>query len=249
MEGVGAAAAAARPLLSAVIWADSPDDVRRTRALDRDGDTYEPFWDQWAAQEGTPGSPPTTSRAQRGHPGPEQRRRLRPRRRPAGPHLPARRSAPALVPELSARRGLRLRAERLEGRPDAAALFATLYGGSANAVWLDSSNAARPGQRRLGGVPRRGAQPLQHPGGRRRHVRPVGHAPVGRNRITAGSATARGVRARSSAGWTPSGDAGRSALRRATRATSPWAGWAAWAMSSSAKPAERTSPRRPRMRP
>ncbi|MDQ5862676.1 MAG: aminodeoxychorismate synthase component I, partial [Actinomycetota bacterium] len=39
IEGVGAAAADARPLLSAVIWADSPDDIRRKRALDRDGGT------------------------------------------------------------------------------------------------------------------------------------------------------------------------------------------------------------------
>jgi para-aminobenzoate synthetase len=46
VEGVGAAAVEARPLLSAVIWAEAPDEVRRTRALDRDGETYEPYWDQ-----------------------------------------------------------------------------------------------------------------------------------------------------------------------------------------------------------
>ena len=51
VEGVGAAAAAARPMLDAVIWADSPEDERRARALERDGQTYEPYWDQWAAQE------------------------------------------------------------------------------------------------------------------------------------------------------------------------------------------------------
>ncbi|MFP5310997.1 MAG: aminodeoxychorismate synthase component I, partial [Actinomycetes bacterium] len=50
VEGVGAAAAAARPLLDAVIWAESPDDIRRARALDRDGSAYEPHWDRWAAQ-------------------------------------------------------------------------------------------------------------------------------------------------------------------------------------------------------
>jgi anthranilate synthase component 1/para-aminobenzoate synthetase len=51
VEGVGAAAAEARPLLSAVVWADSPEELRRTRALNRDGGTYEPFWEQWAEQE------------------------------------------------------------------------------------------------------------------------------------------------------------------------------------------------------
>jgi anthranilate synthase component 1/para-aminobenzoate synthetase len=46
-----------------------------------------------------------------------------------------------MVPELAVRRGLRLRAERLDGRPDTAALFASLYASSVHAAWLDSSNA------------------------------------------------------------------------------------------------------------
>lgn len=138
IEGVGAAAAEARPLLSAVIWADSPDDVRRTRALDRDGGTYEPFWDQWAAQEDewlaeddVPGQADIRVLNEADGSAPTDVQQVL-------TYLPS--LAPALVPELSARRGLRLRAERLEGRPDAAALFAALYGGSRNAVWLDSSN-------------------------------------------------------------------------------------------------------------
>lgn len=142
VEGVGAAAAAARPLLSAVIWAESPDDVRRTRALDRDGETYEPFWDQWAAQE-------EEWLAADKVPLDADVRVLNPAdgSAPADvlqvlPYLPS--LAPALAPELSARRGLRLRAERLDVRPDAAGLFGSLYGRSANAVWLDSSNAGAP---------------------------------------------------------------------------------------------------------
>lgn len=142
VEGVGAAAAAARPLLSAVIWAEAPDDVRRTRALDRDGGTYEPFWDQWAAQE-------EEWLAADKVPLDADVRVLNPAdgSAPADvlqvlPYLPA--LAPALAPELSARRGLRLRAERLDVRPDAAGLFGSLYGRSANAVWLDSSNAGVP---------------------------------------------------------------------------------------------------------
>ena len=30
---------------------EAPADVRKQRALDRDGDTYAPYWDVWAAQE------------------------------------------------------------------------------------------------------------------------------------------------------------------------------------------------------
>jgi para-aminobenzoate synthetase len=63
-------------------------------------------------------------------------------------YLPA--LAPLLPPELSARRGLQLKAERLEAAPDAARLFEVLYGRSPNAVWLDSSLA---GDAASGGVP------------------------------------------------------------------------------------------------
>ncbi len=139
IEGVGAAAADARPMLSAVIWADAPDDIRRKRALDRDGGTYEPFWDQWAEQENAWLAADDVRR----------QADIRVRNNADGSatadvmqalvYLPA--LGPALVPELAARRGLRLRAERLVARPDDAVLFENLYGGSANAVWLDSSNA------------------------------------------------------------------------------------------------------------
>ena len=139
VEGVGAAAAEARPLLTAVIWAEAPDDVRRTRALDRDGETYEPFWDQWAAQEeawlaadNVPGIADVRVRNPADGSAPADVLQVL-------PYLPA--LAPALAPELSARRGLRLRAERLDIRPDGPGLFRSLYGRSANAVWLDSSNA------------------------------------------------------------------------------------------------------------
>ncbi|MBT2593967.1 aminodeoxychorismate synthase component I [Arthrobacter sp. ISL-72] len=137
VEGVGAAATAARPLLDAVIWAESSDDDRRTRALTRDGGTYEPFWDQWAAQEEDwLAADPVPDHAD-----------VRVLNRADGTapadvllalqYLPA--LAPALLPELSARWGLRLRAERLDCVPDPARLFDDLYGRSRNAVWLDSS--------------------------------------------------------------------------------------------------------------
>ncbi|HKU02923.1 MAG TPA: aminodeoxychorismate synthase component I [Arthrobacter sp.] len=139
VEGVGAAAEAARPMLDAVVWAESPDDVRRTRALDRDGATYEPFWDQWAAQEeewlgrdDVPGNADLRVQNLADGSAPADLLHLL-------PYLPA--LAPALAPELSARRALRLHAERLDALPDAPALFHSLYGASPNAVWLDSSNA------------------------------------------------------------------------------------------------------------
>lgn len=33
------------------VWVHSPDAARKTRALHRDGDTFRPHWDRWAAQE------------------------------------------------------------------------------------------------------------------------------------------------------------------------------------------------------
>jgi anthranilate synthase component 1/para-aminobenzoate synthetase len=139
IEGVGAAAAEARPLLNAVVWADSPDSVRRKRALERDGGTYEPFWDQWAAQEDewlaeddVPGA--ADIRVLNHADGSAPADVLQ-----ALSYIPA--LGPVLAPELASRRGLKLRAERLDCRPDTAALFASLYGSSLHAAWLDSSNA------------------------------------------------------------------------------------------------------------
>ncbi|WP_426988642.1 chorismate-binding protein [Pseudarthrobacter sp. Y6] len=210
IEGVGAAAADARPLLSAVIWADSPDDIRRKRALDRDGGTYEPFWDQWAEQEdawlAADDVPHEADiRVLNNADGSATADVLQ-----ALAYLPA--LGPALVPELAARRGLRLRAERLGVRPDAASLFENLYGGSANAVWLDSSNAdiansdsSNASAGALDGPPREptpaGPPPKQSPATERSRFsiladdggtygQAVTHR-SGESVITAGSATAR----------------------------------------------------------
>jgi para-aminobenzoate synthetase len=137
VEGVGAAAEAARPFLAAVIWADSPEQDRRSRALERDGASYEPYWDQWAAQEqewlaadDVPAHADVRVVNRADGTAPEQVLE-------SLQYLPA--LAPVLMPELAARRGLQLRAERIDAAPDAAALFERLFGRSANAVWLDSS--------------------------------------------------------------------------------------------------------------
>ena len=171
VEGVGAAAEAARPYLAAVIWADSPELDRRSRALARDGESYEPYWDEWAAQEqewlaedDVPAHADVLVHNLADGAAPAEVLQ-------ALQYLPA--LSPALVPELAARRGLELRAERIDAAPDAARLFESLFGRSANAAWLDSSLAPE-GQRR-------GTEPLQHPGGRRRPLRPVGPAQFGQH--------------------------------------------------------------------
>ena len=51
VEGVGAAAQAARGMLDAVVWVEASGEDRRRRALARDGGSYEPYWDAWAQQE------------------------------------------------------------------------------------------------------------------------------------------------------------------------------------------------------
>jgi para-aminobenzoate synthetase len=140
VEGVGAAADAARSMLDAVVWVESPGDDRRRRALTRDGSTYEPYWESWAAQEDEWLSTDQVVaaadvRVQNQADGSAPDDVLQ-----ALMYLPS--VASILSPELSARRGLQLRSERLEATPDAALLFESLYGGSTNAVWLDSSNAS-----------------------------------------------------------------------------------------------------------
>ncbi|MEO5876543.1 MAG: hypothetical protein ABIS86_01830 [Streptosporangiaceae bacterium] len=51
VEGVGAGSRSAARYLSVLVWIEAAADVRRDRALARDGDTYRPNWDRWAAQE------------------------------------------------------------------------------------------------------------------------------------------------------------------------------------------------------
>lgn len=51
LDGVGSGAGVVRPFLNLLVWVDAPDDVRRERGLARDGETYAPWWDIWAAQE------------------------------------------------------------------------------------------------------------------------------------------------------------------------------------------------------
>ncbi|TSD63564.1 hypothetical protein [Aeromicrobium piscarium] len=51
IDGVGSGAARIRPFLSLLIWLQADDATRKSRALERDGATYAPWWETWAAQE------------------------------------------------------------------------------------------------------------------------------------------------------------------------------------------------------
>ncbi|TDK25402.1 aminodeoxychorismate synthase component I [Arthrobacter crusticola] len=140
VEGVGASCAAARPYLDAALWVEAPDDVRRTSALTRDGDTFAPFWQRWAeqelawlAQDDPAGNADLIVQGHRGLGTPHEVRL-------ALSGLP--RWAAPMSPERAGRRGLQVHAERLEHEPSTPEVFAGLYGSSPSAVWLDSSDAA-----------------------------------------------------------------------------------------------------------
>ncbi|SDQ10323.1 AAA family ATPase [Microbacterium sp. cf332] len=51
LEGSGALTPEAAGFAAVRVWLDAPADVRRERALARDGDGYRPHWERWAAQE------------------------------------------------------------------------------------------------------------------------------------------------------------------------------------------------------
>ncbi|MDZ8172365.1 hypothetical protein [Microbacterium xanthum] len=51
VEGAGLLTRATATLGDVRVWLESPTTSRRRRALDRDGETYRPHWDRWAAQE------------------------------------------------------------------------------------------------------------------------------------------------------------------------------------------------------
>lgn len=51
LDGCGSGSRSIRPFLSFLIWLDDPPDVRRARAMARDGEMYEKWWAIWAAQE------------------------------------------------------------------------------------------------------------------------------------------------------------------------------------------------------
>ena len=51
VEGSGSLSRANRELATLGVWVELDEPTRKLRALARDGATYEPHWDDWAAQE------------------------------------------------------------------------------------------------------------------------------------------------------------------------------------------------------
>ncbi len=51
VEGAGAGDRRAAAYESVLVWMEEAAPVRKKRAFDRDGDTFAPYWDMWAAQE------------------------------------------------------------------------------------------------------------------------------------------------------------------------------------------------------
>ena len=51
VEGCFSSIPPARAYADLTVWLEAPADVRRARALSRDGATFAPHWDRWAAQE------------------------------------------------------------------------------------------------------------------------------------------------------------------------------------------------------
>jgi uridine kinase len=51
VEGCGAGAWPGFAYVSVLIWVDAPTEVRYERAIARDGETYRPNWERWAASE------------------------------------------------------------------------------------------------------------------------------------------------------------------------------------------------------
>ncbi|MFI8631874.1 hypothetical protein ACIGEP_04660 [Microbacterium sp. NPDC077663] len=52
VEGAGVLTPGSARLADVTVWLDAPEAARKARALGRDGDTYRPHWERWAAQEG-----------------------------------------------------------------------------------------------------------------------------------------------------------------------------------------------------
>lgn len=51
VEGAGSGSRAAAVFTVALAWLDAPAQTRRRRGLQRDGETFAPHWERWAAQE------------------------------------------------------------------------------------------------------------------------------------------------------------------------------------------------------
>ncbi len=51
VEGVACGSLPCAPYLALLVWVDAPHDLRLSRGVARDGETFRPHWERWAAQE------------------------------------------------------------------------------------------------------------------------------------------------------------------------------------------------------
>ena len=51
LDGVGSGALGHADLTTVLVWVEAPHDVRMTRGLARDGETFAPHWERWAVDE------------------------------------------------------------------------------------------------------------------------------------------------------------------------------------------------------
>jgi len=51
LEGVGAGSLEHAALITVLVWVSAPREVRMRRGIDRDGDSFAPHWEAWAAAE------------------------------------------------------------------------------------------------------------------------------------------------------------------------------------------------------
>lgn len=141
IEGVGAAQLAARELLDVVIWVAADDELRKQRALSRDGETYAPYWELWSTQEEV-----LLAKYQPVHDADIVLNADGPAAARPADTLAALGAIPELgnllAPELLQQRERQIVAAELPFRGDTLGLFNRLFGRSRHAVWLDSSDAA-----------------------------------------------------------------------------------------------------------
>lgn len=51
LEGVGSGSLGTADLATVLVWVEADRDVRMARGLERDGEAYRPYWEQWALAE------------------------------------------------------------------------------------------------------------------------------------------------------------------------------------------------------
>lgn len=51
LEGVGAGSLVVADLATVLVWVEAPYEERRRRGIERDGDAFAPYWDQWEEEE------------------------------------------------------------------------------------------------------------------------------------------------------------------------------------------------------